>query len=480
VAILVSSSTINAGTTDTASVTLSDLGTNGNTLVLVVSWNRDVVIDSIDDNGASLNTYELITSGNAEVDGTVYNVALYYVPSMYAAATLDFEATVTMSGTAAELTMCLMEWGGYLPAFPLLDPASVNYISSSMVNPAITSWVQSPSIGQLIITGVKTSGSLSVNSGWTQVQQNETAAIGVYYQITGTNTPSGSITLKPTDVGSGATSLCVAAVFGCPSLGGTIAGKATVSGTPTVRHSVSGTIAGKASITQGFHVNRGLIGTIEGASSVSGRLSEEYGLVGHVQGAASLSGHLYAAYSIAGTIRAKSALFGNMFVPLAPSTALTYKGFTVAPQITIYVNGQALTFNSPSVTMLNPVPGSVQQAVQRTFNVLLVPLHSQILAWDYGTDTSWLDRPYNVRGQKGIYAAIQAIQTWVPNVTVRNCTVTPVNNGAFNQYVLAVELDFNPPNQSNQAVYGAPGGTLVTTVGVVGGVPTVVQETLTI
>jgi hypothetical protein len=155
---------------------------------------------------------------------------------------------------------------------------------------------------------------------------------------------------------------------------------------------------------------------------------------------------------------------------------------TIAPQITIYVNGQPVTFNNPSVTMLNPTPGSLQEAVQRVFNVLLVPLHSQILAWPYGLDTSWIDAPFNRRQQQAMAAAVSAIANWVPNVSVKSCKVYPDPTDADHRtYIFAVTLDFTPPNRGNQAVFGPPGGTTVTTVDMnSSGVPAVVVESLTI
>jgi hypothetical protein len=408
---------------------------------------------------------------------------MYYVPSMSAAAPTsgNFEATVTMSGAAAQLTMCLMEWGGYLPAFPLLDPASVNFISSSMVNPAITSWVQSPSIGQLIITGVKTSGSVSANSGWTEVQQNQSAAIGVYYQITGSGTPSGSITLKPTNVGSGATSLCVSAVFGCPSLGGTVSGNSNVSGKLTTEHPLSGTASKpKGRVSGAVSVTRGLTGSIVGDATVNGLLVCQSALSGQIAGQSSVIGTPKARYSLAGPVTGAANLTGNLFVPLPFVENAQFKALALMPQITIYVNGVAYTINSPGVTDLNPTPGSLQEAVQRVFNVLLVQLGSQILALNYGLDNSWLDKPFNIKAQAGVNAVVQAIQQWVPYVGVKTCNIVPVNNGVFNTFALNVTLTFTPPNQANSAVFGPPGGTLVTTTDIVNGIPAVVQETLTI
>jgi hypothetical protein len=152
----------------------------------------------------------------------------------------------------------------------------------------------------------------------------------------------------------------------------------------------------------------------------------------------------------------------------------------IGVQLTIYVNGKPLTFNSPGVTLLNPPPGSFQEAVQRVFNVLLVPLGSQILGRPYGLDTSWLDKPYNRKRQAAIAATVNAIQTWVPNISIKSVDLLPINNGVFNGCYLNVTLLFVPPNTANNAVFGPPGGTLITTVDMLNGSPAVVEETLTV
>ena len=173
---------------------------------------------------------------------------------------------------------------------------------------------------------------------------------------------------------------------------------------------------------------------------------------------------------------------GTFDVPAPNQTPLPVPTFKVQPTIIIYVGGQPVTFQSPGVTAFNVVPGSLQEAVQRVFNALLVPLHSQIIGYPYGFDMSWSDKPFNsVQQQAAQQAVVKVIKDWVPNVAVKKCSVAPVK-GSYNVYGLTVTLEFIPPNTSNQAVFGPPGGTQVTTTDwdYTTGAPATVVEVLTI
>lgn len=100
------------------------------------------------------------------------------------------------------------------------------------------------------------------------------------------------------------------------SLGGTVQGKASITGALKVTRNLSGTATGHAAITGALKVTRNLAGTVQGKAAITANLSigSAVHLAGTVQGKSSITGALTVTRNLSGSAQGHGAITGALKV----------------------------------------------------------------------------------------------------------------------------------------------------------------------